>query len=509
MRFLLPVIFFGACADSAATDSGSPGSVGLGQGGAQDFGLFRQILEDGELPHPDVLDDIGFFAEHKLDYPAADCGDDVCVHALGGAMGNMITGTTCTLVQIGLNTPLDPRTLERPPLDLVLSIDVSGSMAGGPLDAVKLGLVRMLGHLEAGDRVTLVTYSDRASVVAERLDPVEDAITLERAIDALAPRGATNIYDGLFSAFDLAADMRTPEREARVVMLSDGEATAGLTAPDRLRALAAGYAAEGIGLTTIGLGQDFDVDVMRGLAEVGAGNFYFLEDPQAAREVFTEEVDTFLHPVALDVAIAFSSGPAYTVRRVYGTRGYDGGSGGGVIDMPALFIAGRRTANEPSEGRRGGGGAILIELVPKSPTTLASLQLDDEELAAVGQVSIAWTDPATGERHTRATHVDNPNDPNDPPDGGWFTSATVEKGFVMLNLFTGFEMAARLARDSDPGAARGVLSELASHVRTWLGRHDDADIADDLDYVDLFIANLARVEQQTPLATPPEPWPAD
>lgn len=507
--YLIVLVTLAACGDTDVAD-GDPGATGLGQGGAQDFGLFRQILEDGEIPHPDTLDDMGFFAEHKLDYPAPDCGQDVCIHALGGAMNNMISGSTCTIVQLGLNTPLDPGTLVRPPLDLVLAIDVSGSMAGVPINAVRQGLGAMVPHLDAGDRVTLVTYDDDAHIVAADLDPVADAAELAQVINRLEPGGATNIYDGLFIAFDHAATQREPGREARVVLLSDGAASAGLTSAERMQALAAAYAREGIGLTTIGIGKDFDVDVMRGLAEVGAGNFYFLEDPTAAREVFTEEVASFLHPVALDVEINFSTGAAYTARRFYGTRHFDAGMGGGTIDIPALFIAGRRSSQAPvDDGRRGGGGAILIELLPRAANELANLRLAGEDLGRVGNVAISWTDPVTGVRHQSTTTITSPHDPDAVPANGWFTDRTVEKGFVMLNLFAGFEMAANLALDRDPGAARGVLTELATGVADWLRAHPDPDIEDDMTYVDLFIDNLEAVAQQTPLARPPEPWPAD
>ena len=142
---LLGLIFAGwGCGDQSAAGSdsdsappgGPPGSTGVSQGGAQDFGQFRQILEAGQLPAPDVLDALGFFAEHKLDYPAADCGENLCLHALLAVQRNLLTETNCTLVQLGLNSPLQPSELERPPLDLVVAIDVSSSMLGDPIDAV-------------------------------------------------------------------------------------------------------------------------------------------------------------------------------------------------------------------------------------------------------------------------------------------------------------------------------------------------------------------------------------
>lgn len=484
-----------------APEEAGPGATGVSQGGAQDFGLFRQILDDGEIPAPGVLDPVGFFAEHKLDYPAADCGDDLCLHGLLGVQRNMISGTNCTLLQIGLNTPIDPRTLERPPLDLVLAIDVSGSMAGEPIEYVRAGLLRMLEHLEPEDRVSLVTYQSAAEVLIEAGD---DRGAVEDAVFSLTAGGGTNIYDGLFTAFQLAEAQRAPDRQIRVVLLSDGVATAGLTDGERLRSLAAAYAKRGIGITTIGVGTEFDVEVMRAIGELGAGNFYFLEDPSAVVEVFTEEIRTFLVPLALDVRIDVRVDQGYVLRRAYGTHGWTGGLRGGRIEIPSLFLAGRQRAADPTHGaRRGGGGGILLELMP------AGGPAGPAERHTVGELLMAWTDPATGERREQAVTIDNPNAPGVIPEAGYFTDFTVQKGFVMLNLLVGFQLASELAYDGDAGAAVGVLRALHEQGTLWLVEHPDRDIHDDLLYVARFISNLERRGLYTPVSRPPDPWPAD
>lgn len=486
------------------------GGAGITQAGAQDFGLFRQILEAGQIPAPSTIDDLGFFAEHKLEYPAPDCGDDVCVHALLGVMGNMITGSNCTMIQIGMNTPIDPTKIERPPLHLVLAIDVSGSMQGAPIDSVKQGLSRMLDHLEDGDIISLVTYSSAATVVLEAVPLAEQKQEIDIAFKELAANGKTNIYDGLFTAFSLADQYREEGQSSRVILLSDGAATTGIENIAKTQSLAEAWAKTGVGLTTIGVGEDFEVDLMRGLAEVGAGNFYFLEDPTAVKEVFTEEVKTFLFPVALDVEIDVAAGPGYTVRQAYGTNGWSGGFAGGTVSIPTLFIAGRTDVDEPIEdGRRGGGGAIMLEMLPNFATNLSG-QLTPDELAHVGTVELAFTDPVSGVRKTQTIKIDNPYEPGDWPEEGHFSDETVQKGFVMLNILVGFQMAAALAQDSDPGGARGLLENLRGEVTNWLDRHPDPDIEDDLKYIDLFIANLqADTLFQTPVTAPPEPWPSD
>jgi Ca-activated chloride channel family protein len=125
-------------------------------------------------------------------------------------------------------------------------------------------------------------------------------------------------------------------------------------------------------------------------------------------------------------------------------------------------------------------------------------------------VSVEWTDPRSGDRLSQSVDVTAPFAPGAVPEEGYFTDATVEKGFVMLNLYVAFESAAQLAADSDPRTARRALEAIRPNVAAWLAEHDDADIEDDLRYVDLFIQNLGPVADAsapyTP-ADPPNPWP--
>jgi Ca-activated chloride channel family protein len=501
---------FGCAAGDASSGSPGagvgPGSTGIAQGGAQDFGLFRQILESGKIPGPGALDDLGFFAEHKLDYPTPNCGKDVCMHGLLGVMGNMISGSSCTLIQIGMNSPIDLSALQRPPMHLVVAVDVSGSMAGEPIDYVKAGLVEMIPKLAPTDKVSLVTYSSSAKLVLDHVDATQTA-QIEEAFSKLVATGSTNLYDGLFTAFSVADQHFDPGYQNRLLYLSDGVATKGIDSPAKLVALAEGYAKKGIGVTTIGVGAEFDVDVMRDLSEVGAGNFYFLEDPKAVKEVFTDEVNTFLVPVALDVALDVTVGSAYSVRGVYGTNGWETAEGGGTISIPSLFLAGRTSAEDPiSEGRRGGGGAMLLELVPNPNATSVP------DPYQVGTLSLSYKNPLTGATVTQMTNIKAPNAPDAPPTDGYFSSDTVEKGFVMLNIYAGFKLAAQLAADSDPRTARRTLEALRPNVEAWLQTNPDPDIQDDLVYIDLFIQNLMVAEQQVAPyqpADPPNPWPAD
>ena len=485
------------------------GGSGVGQSGAQDFGRFRSIIEDGEIPAPNTLDVVGFFNEHKFELPAPDCGENVCVHGMFGVWGNMINGANCTLTMLGFNTPINAKDFERPPLNMAIAVDISGSMGGEPIEAVRSGLLAMAEKLNSKDRITLVTYSTDAQVVFvsdNETDP--DRSQLEGFISNLQVGGGTNIYEGLRLALTEVEASKSDTLQNRVILLSDGMANEGLTNEERIINLGASYAEQGVGITTIGVGKDFDIELMRRLSESGSGNFYFVEDLYSVEEIFVVEADTFLVPVAEDVNIEFDVAKGYRFRAAYGTRTWEGDADGATISIPGLFIATRESVEDvdPGGGRRGGGGAILFEVVPTS---------DQNELAEVGagepigQIRMTYRQPGTDNMVTQETTVLNELEPGETPDEGAFDNAMVEKAFVALNIFVGFKLATERYAAGAPIQALSVLLPLAEQVELWLEENEDIDIQSDLETLN---ALIALIEEETPtqneiIPAPPQPWP--
>ena len=482
------------CADY--TTSGATDSMGVGVGGAQDFGKFKEILDAGGLPGPETIDDVGFFAEHVIELPEPVCEDTICLHAQLGHMGNMINGSDCTVLQLGMNTAagLD---WERPPLNLVIAVDTSGSMSGTNMAALKTGLREMTQVLEPEDRVTFIRFSNGAEVIVAGVEG-DNSTVLDNAIDSLKSGGGTDIYEGLRLAYSQATVLSDGERHDRVLLVSDGVATEGLTDMDRMHGLAAAYQELGFGLTTIGLGTDFDIELMRGLAEEGGGSFYFLQDPEAVIEVFTEEVASFLVPLAEEVRIELVVGDDYLLRSLYGSPDFQLTDQRGRLEMDLLQIAHRTGADDNEAGRRGGGGALIAEMLP----------IRDPDAGSVGRLEFSYTDVLSGERVVREQLIESPVAPHSAGVEGWFEGTTVEKGFVMLNIYVGFEMAAERASHGDYDGAWSTLVALEESVATWLAANPDADIEDDLVYVGRFIENLETAQSEMQVIDV-QPWPAD
>lgn len=479
-------------------------AAGVGQGGAQDFGAFREMLAQAQLPTADLLDDVGFFNEHKIELPPPTCGEPICLHAHLGVMGNMIDGANCTMLFIGMNTLLD-ESAARPPLNLALALDVSGSMAGAPLDNLVIGLRMMLPHLRTDDRVSIVTFSDSAEVLVSGATAVTDGgssawRSVETELAGLRAGGGTNIYAGLLEAFLQLEQHAEAGHERRVVLLSDGQATSGFREPARLLALAREYAGRGSSLSTIGVGEQFDSELLRLLSVEGAGSYYFLDDPAALREVFTEEVQTSLVPLAKDAKLEVAIAPGYRVRAAFGTNSAELRRSSVDIEIPILQIAQRTSASDDELGRRGGGGIIIVELTPDRDAS------SNPGEHTVGSVSLGYTTVAQGseQRVHGMREILSPLSPGETPARGYFDDASVEKSFVMLNVFAGMQVALEEVRVGDAGAALSALSSLESAVVGWLEANPDPDIEADLEIVRTLMTVISEraPEVETTMAPP-------
>jgi Ca-activated chloride channel family protein len=231
----------------------------------------------------------------------------------------------------------------------------------------------------------------------------------------------------------------------------------------------------GIGLTTIGVGNDFDVDLMRGLAEQGAGNFYFLEDPSAATEVFTEEIDTFMQPIALDVRLEAVAGSGYHFDEVIGSRLWSAGSNRGAMQIPAVFVA-SRTSQGGGQGRRGGGSMIFIHMTPMAGGT-----------GRVASMTLSYRTPGSPERIAQTVTLDYARDPAVTPDELYLSVPEMAERFAMYNMFLGIRAA---TESQDPDCAIAVLESTRAGALAWNRSHEDPDIAADLMLVEQYLENL-------------------
>jgi len=207
----------------------------------------------------------------------------------------------------------------KPPLNLSIVIDHSGSMRGQPLHEAKRAAVFLVQNLRPCDRVSIVSYADHAQVLISGR-PVGDGMNVRSAIQSIEPAGSTALHDGWMAGVEQAALMREPEQMGRVLLLSDGHANRGVYNPAILAHDAARIAATGITTTTCGLGANFDELLMLEMARAGQGSAYYGERAEDLIDPFREELELLSNLLARRLRLSLTPGEGVELMVLNGYR---------------------------------------------------------------------------------------------------------------------------------------------------------------------------------------------
>ncbi len=183
-------------------------------------------------------------------------------------------------------------TRERTPLNISVVIDKSGSMADrNKLEYVKKSVEYVIDGLEREDYISIVTYDDNVNVI-QRSERNADKYDLKEKISRILAGGYTNLSGGMFEGYDQVDRTYRKGYVNRVLLLSDGLANKGITdrytLADKVRQL---NRRDGITISTFGVGNDFNENLMADIADYGRGNYYYIKDSEAIPDIFAMEMN--------------------------------------------------------------------------------------------------------------------------------------------------------------------------------------------------------------------------
>ncbi|HUV85541.1 MAG TPA: VWA domain-containing protein [bacterium] len=228
-------------------------------------------------------------------------------------------------------------TKDRPPLNLCLVIDRSGSMrSAGKLEYVKEAARYVVDNLGPQDRISIVAFDSDVKVV-EKNTRVENKMLLKSKIDELFAGTNTNLSAGLEEGYAQAKKGKKKNYLNRVILLSDGLANEGITDLEKLASIARDWEKKDVYTTAMGVGADYDDQLLTLIATGGAGNYYYIDKPSAVPTIFARELSGIVNVAASGIAVDLALEPGVRVAKVHGYQYRD--LGGGRYEIPVGDIA--------------------------------------------------------------------------------------------------------------------------------------------------------------------------
>lgn len=222
----------------------------------------------------------------------------------------------------------------RTPLNISLVIDRSGSMdgiMGNPSDssnsqtdnekkieAAKKAVIAFIESMHTEDFVSIVAYDTNVEVIMEQIRIGDNVNKIKELVSKLYSKGSTYLEGGLKEGITQVASKKSDELINRVILFSDGVAGPGIATPEGLGAIAKEATKQGISVSTMGFGYDYDEKVMSAIAINGAGNYQYLKTADSINKALSNELSQLKSIVASRAKISLIHDPMINFVETYG-----------------------------------------------------------------------------------------------------------------------------------------------------------------------------------------------
>jgi Ca-activated chloride channel homolog len=371
-------------------------NIGFSTGGAKDINNFRENIENNYLPLPTDITYEGLFYDYYFDTgQTKECIELFCPTYSYAQTKDPFSQQFEEYITVGLNSGIKEKDFQRKKLNLVVVLDISGSMGsafdryyydhmgnqhaweeeGADYTKTKMqvaneSVVAMLDHLQAGDRFGMVLFDDRA-YLAKPLNLVEetDMRSIKDHILQIDDQGGTNMESGMQMGTALFDDYKSADRsvyENRIIFLTDAQPNTGAVSEYTLKGMAQNNAENKVYTTFVGVGVDFNSELVEFISKVKGANYYSVHSSTEFAYRMAEGFDYMVTPLVFDLNLHLES-PDYDLDWVFGTPEADE-STGEILKVNTLF---------PSDSEDGEvkGGIILVKLRKKSGATGRTIKL--------------------------------------------------------------------------------------------------------------------------------------
>ena len=205
---------------------------------------------------------------------------------------------------LNLDPSSRPNWKGRPDLNLSLVLDRSGSMEGEKMYRAREAAMFCVDQMLPTDRLSVVTFDDRIEVLFPS-EPVTNKQSMKDLIERVIARGSTALHEAWVRGGLTVSEHMLDQGINRVVLITDGQANVGITSTDEIVTQAMGLYQRGVSTSTIGIGADFNEDLLLPMAQTGGGNAWHVVEPDDMQRIFQVELEgliaQFAHTVSLSL----------------------------------------------------------------------------------------------------------------------------------------------------------------------------------------------------------------
>ncbi|MEA2029913.1 MAG: VWA domain-containing protein, partial [Campylobacterota bacterium] len=370
-------------------------TIGFSVGGAKDSNNFFENIKNGYLPKLSSITYEGQFYSHYFDTGVGmgECKALFCPSYSKAVVNNIFTDEKEYYLSVGLNSGIKESDFARKKLNLVVVLDISGSMGNkfksyyydkmgkkkysnnedSKMQIANRTIVDMIDHLEEYDRLGIVLFDDQA-YLAKGLREISktnmDAI--KKHILEIEDQGGTNWSAGYTKGLELFSkvDLDNREYENRIIFITDAMPNRGELSKKGLFGMAKRAAKDGIYTTFIGVGVDFNNDLVEYVSKMRGANYYSIHSDKEFKKRLDEEFDYMVTPMVFDLKLSLKS-KGYKIVDVYGSPNADKATGR-LMQIDTLFPS--KTSDEKVKG-----GVVLLKLEKSGKSEEIELEVSYED----------------------------------------------------------------------------------------------------------------------------------
>ncbi len=363
--------------------SPNQGTIGLATGGAKDVVSFRANIQNNYLPLPTDLTYEGLFYDYYFDTGITQPATKLYVPSYSyAATRDPLSGQTEYYLSVGLNSGLKESDFQRKKLNLVIVLDTSGSMGEyfdqyyydrygkridayadegvnrqRKIDSAKDAVVTVLDQLNPDDSFAIVLFNSGATLAKPMgLVSRTNMRDITNHVLDLVAGGSTDMSAGMnmaMSQFRGLSELNNYEHENRIILLTDAQPNTGDFSASGLSGMVAQNAGSRIYTTFIGIGVDFNSQLIELLTKTKGANYYSVHSPSEFRQRMTDEFDFMVTPLVFNLRLDFQS-DGWRIDKVFGSPEADTATGN-LMTINTLFPS-------KSEGGENKGGLVLLKL---------------------------------------------------------------------------------------------------------------------------------------------------